>query len=266
MKIKTFSQLSACVALGLFCNLANAEAFGFDRPGDGFSPEIVPKGHVAWEQALPTLSYDDGYHAGEKYSQLTVQGDMLFRVGLGSDFELRLGWDGPTWQKSKIGADQQEIHGNGDMTVGLKRAINTHDDQLKWALLAQAKLATADDVLVNHDLGLADSNKNIYTVGSSMQYQYNDLIKTGITMLYDYQDGDLAWSAIPNIQYKITEKLSGFAEYRYRKQESLKKESVVNNGLIWALRDNLQLDASIGYSFNDSNPRFKAGLGAAYLF
>jgi predicted porin len=263
MKKNTFNQLSMSVFLSMLGHFAHAEAFGFDRPGDGFSTAIVPKGHVAWEQSLPTLSYDD---AEQSQSRLTVQADMLFRIGLGADTELRLGWDGPVWQRTKRGGQDDEIHGNGDLNVGLKKAINTGDERLAWAVLLQAQLATADDVLARNDAALSSNDQNLYTLGSSVQYQYSDNLQTGITMLYDYQDGDLAWTAIPGIQYKISQKLSGFAEYKYRKQESQPKESVVNNGLIWALRDNLQLDAWVGYSFNASNPRVKAGLGVSYLF
>lgn len=252
------AKTTAILAAGLISQISNADAFGFDRPGAGLGTDIVPKGHLAWEQSLPSASYDDYSVDGEKHSVLTVQGDMLARIGLGSDVEFRVGWDGPIWQKEKLGANSTETHGVGDVTLGIKKAINTHDDAFKWALLAQVNLANGDDEFT--------VDKEIYTLGSAISYQFNDSVSTGMTMYYDYQDGDLAWSAIPSLQYKIVGNLSGFSEYVYRKQESQHKESILNNGLIWSVKDNLQLDASIGYSFNRENPRLNAGLGVAYLF
>ena len=39
--------------------MAFAESFSFDREGAGLGTAIVPKGHVAWEQSVPTATYDE---------------------------------------------------------------------------------------------------------------------------------------------------------------------------------------------------------------
>lgn len=254
----TAVKITVLCATGLCMHMANAESFGFDRPGMGLGTAIVPKGHLAWEQSLPTLSYDEYRSGGIKQSTLTLQGDALARIGIGSDMELRLGWDGPVWQRHKAGNAKQEIDGTGDVQIGIKKAIQTKDDKLTWAVLAQANLANGDDEFT--------VDEEIYTLASAIAYQYSDDISTGITMSYDYQDGDLAWSAIPGLQYAITERLAGFSEYVYRKQESRHYESLMNTGLIWSVTDKLQFDTSVGYSFNRQNPRFNAGLGLSYLF
>lgn len=85
-------------------------------------------------------------------------------------------------------------------------------------------------------------------------------------MLYDYQDQDLAVTVIPNISYPIAGSVSGFSEYIYRKAESRHYESAVNTGLVWMPTDQLQLDATVGYSFNQQRPDFNAGIGVSYLF
>lgn len=247
--------LSIC---GLVFSTTHAESFGFDRPGAGLGTEIVPKGRMAWEQALPTLTYDEDRTNGIKQSTLTLQGDTLIRIGVGSDLELRMGWDGAVWQRQKIGTTKQEIDGVGDVQLGIKKAIATKDNKRSWAILAQVHLATGDDEFT--------TDQEIYTFASTTSYQFSDLISTGITMQYDYQDNDWAVAAIPTIQYVITDRVSGFSEYVYRKQESRHYEALTNTGVVWAVTDQLQLDAMAGYSFNRQNPRFHAGLGISYLF
>ena len=85
--------------------MALAESFSFDRPVAGLGTAIVPKGHVAWEQSVPTATYDERRVDGVDESQLTLQGDALFRIGVADDVEFRVGWDGPIWQRNKDGAD-----------------------------------------------------------------------------------------------------------------------------------------------------------------
>lgn len=246
------------VSIGSLSQLGHTEAFAFDRPGAALGTAIVPLGHVAWEQSLPSASYDDRRIDGKTQETITVAGDALLRIGVGGDYEIRVGWDGPMWQRTKYNGQDTETDGVGDVNIGIKRAINTHDERLQWAVLAQVNLANGDDEFT--------VDEEIYTLGSALNYQFSDDIATGITLYYDIQDGDLAWTVIPNIQYKISPRVSGFSEYVYRKQESQKKESTITSGVVWSVKDNLQLDASIGYSFNEQNPRANAGLGVSYLF
>ena len=258
MQILSRLKLSLGVALACGTTSAFAVEVEFDRPGQALSTSIVPKGHLAWEQALPSLQYDQSRINGLKHTTLDVQTDLLLRAGIGFGTELRLGWDGQVWKREKIGNNKHHVDGLGDMQLGLKKSIDLADDSLKLAVLAQVNLDVGDDEVSRQN--------EIYTLGSSLQYQFSPLVNTGITMLYEYEDSRLAVTAIPNISYEIQGNLSGFSEYVFRKAESQSYESVVNTGLSWLIDPRLQLDASIGYSFNRQNPQFNAGLGFAYLF
>ena len=258
MKTNISLKCGALCAVVLCSSSAFAEAFEFDRPGQALGTGIVPKGHVAWEQGLPTVSYDESRVNGVKQSDLTLQADALLRIGVGSDTELRIGWDGPIWQRHKVANVDDDIDGVGDIQIGVKKAIDLGDDQFAWALLAQVNLATGDDEFTQ--------DEEIYTLGSTISYKLSPSVNTGITMLYDYQDKDLSMTAIPNISYQMTDKLNGFAEYVFKKTEHQKYQSVVNTGLTYNLTDNIQLDASIGYSFNQQQPDYNGGLGVSFLF
>ena len=88
------------VAAGISMQVSAAD-FEFDRPGAGMSTGITPVGKLAWEQALPSASYQESNDAsGEKVKTTRLNADMLLRTGLAQDLELQLRWQGPAWSKS----------------------------------------------------------------------------------------------------------------------------------------------------------------------
>lgn len=235
-----------------------AAEFSFDRPGTGFGTGITPVGHVAWEQGLPSATYTETNIDGAKAKTVTLNADMLLRTGLTPTMELQLGWQGPGWTQTKFKGNTSDDSGLGDVSIGLKKAIDLDDDKLSMAILAQALIATGEDDFSEED--------DIYSVGSSLDYQYNEIVNTGITMNYQVQDGSWAVTAVPTLGYKISGKLSGFSEFVYRKEESKDYEYALGSGLMYALNDRTQLDASVGVDLNGSDRSYNAGLGVSFLF
>ena len=236
-----------------------AADFSFDRPGAGIGTGITPVGHVAWEQGLPTANYNEIVIDGAKARTVTLNGEMVLRTGLNSSTELQLGWQGPGCTKTSYKGRSHDQSGSGDVIVGIKKAIDLDDDKLSMAVLAQAQLATGNEEFSAQD--------DIYSLGSALNFQYNDDVTTGMSMIYEVQDGDWAVTAVPNIGYKIAGKLSGFSELVYRKQESSPYEYSLGSGLIYAVNDRAQLDASIGVKLSGEEQRnYNAGLGFSFLF
>lgn len=255
--MKIFQTLSV-VAVSMLAGSAFAADFSFDRPGAGMGTGITPVGKVAWEQSLPSVSYQEGNVDGIKDKTLTLNGDMLLRTGLADGLELQLGWQGPVWQQYKRAGMKKETNGLGDVSIGLKKAIDLKDDRLSMALLAEAIIATGNDEFTNHD--------DIYSLTSAVAYEFSDLIGTSITMRYEAQNSDWAVTAIPTIDYKIAGKLSGYSEFVYRKAESQDYEYGLGTGLIYALNNRTQLDASIGVDLNGDQKSYNGGLGVSVLF
>jgi hypothetical protein len=237
---------------------AFAADFSFDRPGAGMGTGITPVGKLAWEQSLPSVSYQEGNVDGVKDKTLTLNGDMLLRTGLADGLELQLGWQGPVWQQYKRAGMKKETNGLGDVSIGLKKAIDLKDDRLSMALLAEAIIATGNDEFTNHD--------DIYSLTSAVAYEFSDLIGTSITMRYEAQNSDWAVTAVPTIDYKIAGKLSGFSEFIYRKAESQDYEYGLGTGLVYALNNRTQLDASIGVDLNGNQKSYNGGFGVSVLF
>ncbi|ENU93285.1 MULTISPECIES: transporter [Acinetobacter] len=255
--MKTFQTLSV-IAVSMMASSAFAADFSFDRPGAGMGTGITPVGKLAWEQSLPSVSYQEGNVDGVKDKTLTLNGDMLLRTGLADGLELQLGWQGPVWQQYKRAGMKKETNGLGDVSIGLKKAIDLKDDRLSMALLAEAIIATGNDEFTNHD--------DIYSLTSAVAYEFSDLIGTSITMRYEAQNSDWAVTAVPTIDYKIAGKLSGFSEFIYRKAESQDYEYGLGTGLVYALNNRTQLDASIGVDLNGNQKSYNGGFGVSVLF
>lgn len=231
-----------------------AADFEFDRLGEGLSTGITPVGNVAWEQGLPTARYSK---SGEK-TVTTLNADMLLRTGLSDGLELRLGWEGPVWSQVKSNGQTNENDGLGDVSIGLKKAIDLDDDKLSLALLAEAVIATGNAGFSNEE--------DIYSLGSVVSYQYNDLVSTALTMRYEWQDSNWAIAAIPSIGYQITDRWSGYSELIYRKAESIDNEYALGTGVMYALNDRVQLDASVGVDLDGTERSYFSGLGVSFLF
>lgn len=251
-------NLFSCICLASVSLNSMAAEFAFDRPGAGMSTGITPVGQLAWEQGLPSASYQESSIDGEQQKTVTLNGDMLFRTGLAQDLELQLGWQGPAWTQVKRAGKSIEEDGLGDVSIGLKKAIALDDDKLTMAILAEAIIATGNDGFSNHD--------DIYSLSSAVAYELSDLISTSITMRYEAQNSDWAVSAIPTIEYKIVDKWSGFSELVYRKAESQDYEYGLSSGVIYALNERVQMDASVGVDLNGPDKSYQSGLGVSFLF
>ena len=246
------------IAASIMTTATFAAEFSFDRPGSGIGTGITPVGHLAWEQGLPSVSYQEGTVDGVKDKTLTLNADMLLRTGLADGLELQLGWQGPVWQQHKYAGMKKETNGLGDVSIGLKKAINLKDDRLTMALLAEAIIATGNDEFTNQD--------DIYSLTSAVAYKFSDLVGTSITMRYEAQNSDWAVTAVPTMDYKIAGKLSGFSEFIYRKAESQDYEYGLGTGLVYAINDRAQLDASVGVDLNGSGKSYNGGFGVSVLF
>lgn len=231
-----------------------AADFEFDRLGEGLSTGITPVGKVAWEQGLPTVQYSD---SGEQ-TITRLNADMLLRTGIAKDLELRLGWDGPGWKQVKSNGQTDDEDGLGDISIGLKKAIDLDDDKLSMALLAEAIIATGNAGFSNEE--------DIYSLSSAVSYQYNELVSTAITMRYEWQDSHWAVVAVPSLGYQIKDRWSGYSELVYRKAEGVNNEYALGTGVMYALNDRVQLDASVGVDLNGIDRSYFSGLGLSVLF
>ena len=255
--MSTLKLFSWVLATGL--STSTFAAFEFDRPGEGISTSTTPVGQVAWEQGLPTVHYTETTNeAGQTVRTTSLNADVLLRTGLADDLELQLGWAGPSWTQVKVGGERFSDHGLGDMSVALKKSVDLNDERLSMAVMAKAELATGEKNFTNHE--------DIYSITTALSYKYDDMITTAINMRYEYEDHNWAIVAIPSLQYRVADKWSGFSELVYRKAESHDYESRLTTGVLYALNERVQLDASVGVDLNATDKSYRSGFGVAFLF
>lgn len=256
--MKNLQQYGVLVLTLAVASPVFATEFSFERPGSGIGTGITPVGQLVWEQGLPSANYEESTVNGVQQKTTTLNADMLLRTGIAHNLELQLGWQGPSWSQVKQAGKTVDEDGLGDVSIGLKSAIDLNDDNLAMAVLLEAVLATGNDGFTAHD--------DIYALATVVSYKQSDLVDTSITMRYEVQDGDWAVTAVPTIGYKLSDKWSGFSEFVYRKAESQDYEYSLGSGVMYALNDRTQFDASVGVVLSGADKSYQSGLGVSYLF
>lgn len=235
-----------------------ADEIEFDRPGVGFGTSIVPVGQLAWEQGLPTVSYDRTNVQQIRTESTTLQTDVLLRTGLTSSTELQVSWDAYNWQKQKVAGQTTEQDGVGDVGIAIKKKIDLDDENMSWAVMAEARLNTGDDAFQAKD--------DQYALSSSLTSQFNERLSMNMYSRYDLQDHDLGVTLVPSLSLNLNEAWSGYSEFIYRKQESQTQQIALGSGLIYRLSETIQLDGNLTFGLNGQVPDYTAGLGVAILF
>ncbi len=252
--LQRISLVAACTA----ASSVWAGEFSFDRPGTGFGTGTTPMGHLAWEQSLPSYAYQEDTVNGQLQKTNQFSSTTLLRTGLSPSLELQLGFAGMSWRKTERAGVSTEDSGAGDVSVGLKKAIDLKDDQLSMAVLAEAIIATGNDEFSNQD--------DIYRLSSALAYQVDDLIQTSLTMRYAAQNSNWSFSAIPTISYRIAGNWSGYSELVYTKPESENLQYALGTGVIYQFSPRSQADFSISTDLNGNQPAYRADLGFGFLF
>ena len=73
-KLQQYGVLA--LTLGAACPVFAAD-FSFERPGSGIGTGITPVGQLAWEQGLPSASYQESIVDGVQQKTTTLNADTL---------------------------------------------------------------------------------------------------------------------------------------------------------------------------------------------
>lgn len=163
---------------------------GFDRPGIGFSTNMMPVGRVAWEQGLPDFSLSKSKVDGQQVKQSSYQADALIRTGLTPQLELQLGWDGPSWSRVSGAGQSQHESGYGDSSVAFKALLPLSSQAWSLAVLAATSLNTGD-------AAFGDDERTV-SLGSTANYAFNDQYSAALYANVDRYDGRSGWTISPS--------------------------------------------------------------------
>jgi len=227
----------------------------FDRPGIGLGTGIVPRGALALELGLPSVTRDrdpDGLR-----TRLT-QADATLRTGLAAHWELQV--SSSPWQHLRSrgpGQPATTARGSGDSIVGLKWAPAREDAEDRWALLATTTLAR----------GNADfSEGRLSTLAATYEH---DLGEHWTGALYASASGgggqrSVTWS--PSLSWAASDRVSAFVEAGFTRNRGEPDENIAGAGVTWMATPRIQLDASFDLGLDRDSPDLQAGLGMAIYF
>ncbi len=226
-----------------------------DRPDFTESAETVPVKWVQLESGFTQTQLN-------KVDETTI-GEILLRIGVMNDVELRVGLNSYATIKFPNGDDS----GLTDTDLGLKwkffkpgkgpDIMGTHA-----ALLAGSSLPTGADVFTADKpepylkLALAWDLTESLALGSNVGYTS---LAAG-----DNRFGEI--SASLSIGIGLTDKIGAYAEYFafYPDLDGAENTSYVNGGVTYGIKNNFQLDARYGIGMNDYDTDNFLGFGVVY--
>lgn len=225
-----------------------------DRPDFTESTGTIAPGHVQVEAGVTwqELGEEDSLTAGE----------VLVRFGLGESLEARLGVG--SW--TRVDVPGARLDGYEDPTLGLKlRLTPTADDRPPGFPAASLLLGTTVPV------GSDDLTSDEWEPEARLALDWivTDLLSVGanIGVAWPSADGDRFDQLLASVTLGIaaTDRLGIFVEtYGFSEEEpDGDATQYADTGVTFALTDDLQLDARIGFGLNDPSPERFIGVGVA---
>ena len=242
-----------------------------DRPDFTESTDAVPWGHIQLELGY-TLTVDK--EDGNKTREHAAPG-MLLRVGLVEDIELRLGWDGYSYEYSRE-TSRESTPGGGTRTVTTRDWAQGATDMsigAKFKLVEQEDWIPHIGVITEITVPSGSSNVSSGDVepGLILAWAYDITDNFGIagnTGLFVLRDGThqfLQTTSSLSAAFAIAEKLGSYVEYFGLYPDAISEDCAhhLNGGLTYQITDNLQLDWLIGFGLNEQAPDFFTGFGVS---
>ncbi|MCG8404900.1 MAG: transporter [Phycisphaerales bacterium] len=241
-----------------------------DRPDFTESTLTIPYGRVQLEAGY-TYVYDSG--DGVR-SQAHTYPEMLFRIGLVEDVELRLGWVG--WEhteevfrtRNDVGRTvgvRDRSDGGGDMDIGFKFHLLDQDGWVPdFGIIVNASIPTGSDAHSSGDVdpGLILLWAYDLTDEFAVAGNVNFAVPTSENGRYFETSTSLSFG------YSITDKLGTYVEYFgfYPSDRNQADTHFINGGFTYLITNNFQLDVRVGMGLNDEADDLFTGAGFSWRF
>ncbi len=243
----------ALAAVAALPAAADDEPLITDRPDFTESAATVTRGRTQ-------LEFGYTFTHGREVDEHAL-GEVLLRVGMTEELELRLGLNSYVWQRGP-GPD---VSGLEDLSIGVKARLS---DPLpegaprpQVAVLMSTTLATGSSELSESGLqpkatlALAWALDGRTSLGSNLSYARLS------------EDGDRfnEVSGSLSLGRGLSDQLGVYLEwFGFDRQGARSDDQFLNAGLTWALSDDGQLDFRAGAGLNSEAPDYFVGAGAAW--
>lgn len=237
-----------------------AEPLVTDRPDFTESPSAVPAGHVQVEGGATFTRVEE--------EDADTFGEVLVRIGLGKGWEARIGV--PSYERITAGGGPGgEVSGFGDPSIGFKLRLTPDPPpeetpgRPEAALLLGTTLPEGDEELSD---GTWQPEARV-----ALAWQLGARLSLSSNIGYAYPEDTAAgerfhqFLASLSLGLALTDRLGAFVEgYGYSEETVDGSEAAyMDAGFTWLVSNDLQLDVRAGRGFNDADPDWFVGAGAA---
>jgi hypothetical protein len=241
-----------------------------DRPDFTESTLTVPYGHFQLEGGY-TFTYDREHH--DRRREHTAP-ELLLRVGIVEDFELRFGWEGYAVtssnfrtrnDKDRIVSREEWDQGARDVDIGFKLGL-VKEEGLRPALAVIGSLSTPSGS-PNQTVGDVEPSAALlwsHSLGERLSLAGQFIIAAPIG-----DEGRFVQTAASiSLGVALTERWGAYFEYFgfYPNTERTDSAHSLNGGVTYLITDNFQVDMRAGFGLNEEADDFFSGVGFAWRF
>jgi len=236
-----------------------------DRPDFTESTNAIPTGHAQLEMGY-TFTYD---RESKTRTRSHTAPELLLRLGVASDFELRLGWEGYSWSETRAPTNtragrpvrrEEWDQGANDVSIGVKYKFAEQEGARPHMGIIAAM--TAPSGSANTSSGDVEPEV-VFLWAYDVDDRFSIAGNAGVVLPTDDGDRFVQGKASLSFAYSVTDRIGAYAEYFgfYPNAEHSDAAHSVNGGVTYLINDNFQLDARIGAGLNEEADDFFSGIG-----
>jgi len=239
-----------------------------DRPGQTTSPNVVPPCHPQVEVGWTHTENKDDNNTRTKSDQAP---NTLLRIGVIPNGEVRIGYDGYTWQRNRPkNSEGSSSSGSGDANIGIKyRFLEASGWLPESAFLAQLSLPVGADNFTSHRADPSFLFAFTHTLTDTLSFSYNlgTAWKTEETASSTRHTLSL-FKYTASLGLSLTDRLGAFVEF-YGDIAITPSNNPANSfdgGFTFLILDNFQVDVSGGVGVSKAADDWFVGSGLTYRF
>jgi hypothetical protein len=241
-----------------------------DRPDFTESTDAVPSGYVQLEMGY-TFTYD---REGEDRVRSHTMPEMLWRIGLFEDFELRIGWEGYTFEESQTLTETDRgrpvlretwSQGANDLSLGFKYEYCEQDGLVPhFGVIGEITVPSGSAGFSSGDVDPEVKLLWAYDLTEWLSVAGN------VNFAVPTEDGHRFFQTAASVSAaaSITDALGTYVEYFgfYPASQHTDCAHYLNGGFTYLITNNFQVDVRAGVGLNEEAEDFFTGIGFAWRF
>ena len=234
-----------------------------DRPDFTEGPQTVQPGRV---QAELGYTYTEDDEAGSEFESHSLP-ELLLRVGLLDDLELRIAWAGYIREKTDTTSTNTDIDGVSDLSIGFKHSMYKQDQfWMDFSIIGEIEVPTGSNDITSDEVTPAlkllwakDLND---TFGIAGNVNFVSAVADG-DRFFEIQSSETLGIGLSET---VGFYLEHFGLYPAESTDVSTTTHFINGGFTYLVHEDLQLDARVGRGLNDAADDLFAGAGVTVRY